>query len=154
MTTLGDYLAAGGSRRRTAGAFDCCTFPADWAVLCGHPDPMAKWRGTYSTEAEAEDLIAAAADAGEGLGRGGLEMLFKEGMWEAGIPEIDGSRNSGGDVPPPFEMGDIAVVNIAGNEAGAIFTGKRWAFVPDRGLGFVSLDRECIVRAWRPQRHG
>lgn len=152
--TLGDYLEQCGHLRRQAGVHDCCTFPAGWAMLCGHSDPMAKWRGEYSTEAEAEDFMARAAARGEGLGRGGLEMLFAEGMWDAGIPEIDGSRNSGGDTPPPFEPGDIGLLVLAGNEAGGIYTGKRWAFVPDRGMGFVSLDRECIARAWRPQRHG
>lgn len=152
--TLGQYLEECGHRRRSEGAHDCCTFPADWAVMCGHSDPMAAWRGTYSTDEEAEHLIAEAARRGEGLGRGGLETLFMQGMWAAGIPEIDGSRNSGGDSPPPFEAGDIGVLLLAGNEAGGIYTGKRWAFVPDRGMGFVSLDRDCIARAWRPQRHG
>lgn len=147
--TLGDYLEAAGHRRRSEGTHDCCTFPADWAVALGNPDPMAKWRGTYSTDEEAEHLIAEAARRGEGLGRGGLEMLFAEGMWAAGIPEIHDGQPG-----PDFEPGDIAVVNLAGNEAGAIYTGKRWAFVPDRGLGFVSLEPECIARAWRPLRHG
>lgn len=142
-SALGDYLEAAGGRRREAGAHDCCTFPCDWAVLCGHADPMARWRGTYSTDVEAEHLIGDAARAGEGIGRGGLEMLFAEGMWSAGVPEIDA----------PFEAGDIAVVRFGDEEAGAIYTGKRWAFVPERGIGFVSLDRDNIVRAWRP-RHG
>lgn len=148
--TLGEYLEAAGHRRREAGVHDCCTFPADWAVLCGHADPMAKWRGTYATDEAAEELIAQAADSimGESLGRGGLEVLFADGMREAGIPEIYDGRPG-----PDFLAGDIGVVNLAGNEAGAIFTGKRWAFVPDRGIAFASLDAECITRAWRP-RHG
>jgi hypothetical protein len=150
--TLGEYLEAAGHRRRSEGVHDCCTFPSDWAVLLGNPDPMAKWRGTYSTDQEAEELIAAAADAGEGLGRGGLEMLFAEGMWEAGIPEIDyGPEHT---IRTDPQAGDIGVLNLAGNEAGGIYTGKRWAFVPDRGIGFVSLDLDCIARAWRPLRRG
>ena len=147
--TLGDYLEAAGHQRRKEGTHDCATFPAGWAMLCGHPDPMAKWRGTYASDEEAEHVIAEAARRGEGLGRGGLEMLFAEGMWDAGVPEIyDGQPG------PDFALGDIAVVNLAGNEAGAIFAGKRWAFVPDRGIGFVTLPPCAIVRAWRPQHHG
>lgn len=153
--TLGEYLEQCGHRRRQEGVHDCCTFPAGWAMLCGHSDPMAKWRGEYSTEAEAEDFMARAARRGEGLGRGGLEMLFAEGMWDAGIPEIDiGPQLAPGGPVEGIEVGDIGLLSLAGNEAGGIFTGKRWAFVPDRGMGFVSLDRDCIVRAWRPQRHG
>lgn len=138
MTALGAYLERAGHMRRLAGVHDCCTFPADWAMLCGHADPMAAWRGVYDTDAAAERLIADA---------GGLAELFSEGMASAGIDEL---------LPwqCPDELGDIAVVTLLGHEAGAIYTGKRWAFVPDRGLGLVSLDRDCIVRAWRPQHRG
>lgn len=154
MTTLGEYLQQGGAQRRTAGVWDCCTFPANWAVLCGRADPMAKWRDTYTTEEEAEAIIAQAADSGAGLCRGGLESLFFEGMWEAGIPEIDiGPQLAPGAPVEGLVAGDIAVLNIGGEEAGGIFTGRRWAFVPDRGLGFVSLDRDCLARVWRPT-HG
>lgn len=151
--TLGEYLEQGGAQRRTAGVWDCCTFPADWAMLCGHPDPMAKWRGTYDTEENAELLIAEAAGRAEFTGRGGLEALFFEGMWEAGIPEVDiGPQLAPGAPVEGLVAGDIAVLNIGGAEAGGIFTGRRWAFVPDRGLGFVSLDRDCLARVWRPVR--
>lgn len=141
VTDLGEYLQRAGSGRRQEGVHDCCTFPCDWVVLCGWPDPMAKWRGTYGSEVEADALIAQAAEYGETVGMGGLLALFVDGFSEAGLPEVTG----------PFEAGDVGVVTLWGLEAGAIFTGKRWAFVPPRGLGCVSLDDECIVRAWRPK---
>lgn len=131
MTDLGEYLRAAGYMRRRAGQHDCCTFPAGWAIICGHPDPMAEWRGTYDSEAEAEALIFDA---------GGLDALFARGMAGAGIPEASA----------PFEPGDIAVVEAAGFEAGSIFTGRRWAFVADRGVAFGSLEEAMIKRAWRP----
>lgn len=127
--TLGDYLLEVGSKPRVAGAHDCATLPAGWAIVCGHPDPMAKWRG-YTSEAEAEELIAAA---------GGLVALFNEGLVEAGCPVVTDPR-----------AGDIGVVSMFGEEAGSIFTGRRWAFVADRGLTFATIGPEHISRVWRP----
>jgi hypothetical protein len=37
-----------------------------------------------------------------------------------------------------------------GEEAGGIFTGERWAIVPDRGLAFVRLPEANVVGVWRP----
>jgi len=129
MADLGDFLLAAGHRERVPAVFDCCAFPADWAVANGWPDPMAKWRGAYETETEALDLIDAA---------GGLAVLFSEGMASVGIPTSE-----------TFALGDIAVVSVQGHEAGAIFCGKRWAFAADRGFAAASLDPDCILQAWR-----
>jgi len=92
---------------------------------------MAEWRGQYTTDVEAEEIIADA---------GGLAGLFATGMSLAGIPRT---------YDDPQE-GDIAVISIDGEEAGAIFTGRRWAFVPERGWGAVSLDPSAILVRWRP----
>lgn len=135
MSDLGQFLADGAARRREPGAWDCCTFPAAWALEAGCADPMAAWRGEYSSEVEAEFLIADA---------GGLDVLFAQGMAAAGIPTVEGE---------PYRMGDIGVVRLLDDYAGAIFTGRRWAFVADRGLAFVSLDADCVIAAWRPE-HG
>lgn len=123
---LGEFLAEAARRRRIAGVWDCCTFPAEWAMRNGHPDPMAKWRG-YESETEAEHLIAEA---------GGLDVLFAEGL--AGLEATD------------LRAGDIGVIGVGAEQAGAVFTGKRWAIVLDRGLGFTSIEPEHVLRVWRP----
>lgn len=134
MTALGEFLRDAAHRRREAGVWDCCTFPAAWAIEGGYPDPMAAWRGAYASETEAEQLIAEAGD---------LAALYARGMAEAGVPEAEGD-------PQP---GDIGIVQLLGEQAGAVYTGKRWALVADRGMAFASIDRGCIVRFWRV-RHG
>ncbi len=130
--TLAEYLLGLGGSARVAGKHDCCTFPANWAIACGGPDPMALWRGTYATEAEGEALISEA---------GGLAALFARGMEAADLVEVERP-----------EEGDIGVVSLLGEEAGAIFTGKRWAFVADRGIACASLPREAVLKCWRVTR--
>lgn len=89
---------------------------------------MAMWRGSYSTEADAEALIGDA---------GGLVSMFADAL--CACPVVDQPQ-----------AGDIGVVEVMGEQAGAIFTGKRWALVADRGLAFASLDPAHVLRAWRP----
>jgi len=120
MSALGDYLQEASLRRREAGVWDCATFPAGWVMWNGLPDPMAAWRGQYRAEFEPDDLAG----------------LFSEAL--AGF-EV---------VAEPIE-GDIGVVQIFGAQAGAIYTGKRWAVVAQRGLGFVSLGPNDPVKVWR-----
>ncbi len=90
---------------------------------------MANWRGAYDSEEAALDLVR---------GAGGLEKLFDCGMAAVGI------LRRGGDLQP----GDVGVIRIGEHEAGGIFTGKRWAFVADRGIGFASIDPSYIVAVW------
>lgn len=91
---------------------------------------MADWRGRYRTEAQALDLIA------DG---GGLVDLFLLGMAAAGVPEAHGQPAAG----------DIGVIQLLGEQAGAVYTGKRWALVADRGMAFASIADRHIVRLWR-----
>jgi hypothetical protein len=129
MIHLGQWLRENATRVRDAGAWDCSTFPAAWVMANGLPDPMAQWRGRYDTEEAALALID---------GQGGLPALFSRAM-----SGIDAPLNRGEPV-----AGDIGLVAIYGLEAGAIFTGKRWAFVTDRGMAFVTIAPEHIVAAW------
>lgn len=131
MPALGEYLRAGGARDRVPGVWDCCTLPCDWLVACGTPDPMAEYRGAYATEAEAQEIIARA---------GSLVALFDRGMRSAGVSRVRGWK---------YQPGDVAVVELLGEQAGAIYTGERWALVADRGLAFVAFTRKHIKRAWR-----
>lgn len=129
MTDLGEYLRAAAARRREPGIWDCAAFPADWAMANGHPDPMAAWRGAYASESGAIDLIDAA---------GSLCALFERGMTSAGLERVG--------EPEP---GDIGVLQVLGEQAGAVYTGKRWALVADRGLAFASIEPEHVLQIWR-----
>lgn len=127
--TLGDFLLTLKNRRRQAGEHDCVTLPADWTVALGLPDPMAAWRGAYWTEQEAATLIDEA---------GGLIPLFEAGYSSIGVPRRDGGPREG----------DVAVLRVADGEAGSIYTGRRWVFVGEQGIGFASVDPEAVVAVW------
>lgn len=130
MTDLGEYLREAARRRRLAGVWDCAAFPADWVMMNGYCDPLAAWRGRYDSEASGLDLIADA---------GGLVPLFAAGLASVGVRPVDGE----------FEPGDVGVVQVGDAQAGAVFTGKRWALVADSGMAFASIEREHIAAAWR-----
>lgn len=105
--------------------------PAAWAVACGWPDAMADFSGAYSTEVEGEERIQEA---------GGLDVIFADACSRLGIPEVVGRE---------YQAGDIAVIDVLGEQAGAVYTGTRWGLVADRGMGFASIADENLVRAWR-----
>ena len=135
MADLGQFLQAGARRARQPAVWDCCAFPAAWALeLCGR-DPMAAWRTAYDTESGGERIAE----------QHGLANLFADGFGGIGWREID---------PGHWQPGDVAVIDIMGRQAGAIFTGPRWAFVAARGLAFAHLDDECVLRAWGMRDHG
>lgn len=129
MTALGEFLRESASRRRQAGVWDCCTFPAAWAMQRGMPDPMADVRGTYATEADALRLIQGHAE--------GLAGLFADRLrWPLRVG--------------PPRPGDIGVVSLHGFDAGAIWTGERWALVADAGLVFAQLPDSATRGVWGP----
>lgn len=122
---LGKWLKA---TMRCEGPWNCSTEPADWCMALGHPDFAAAWRDTIAPA----DCAAAQEMAGGLLAH-----------WEHGI---------GGALPvvTDFQMGDIAVVQIAGMTQGAIYTGQRWAIRGERIRHFLTLDPDHILKAWRP----
>lgn len=130
MTDLGDFLLSCAARERNLGVWDCGTFPAEWVQRCGFPDPMAVLRGAYDAGGEDQAVTTLGGD---------LAAVFDERLASIGIFPTD-------DAP---RAGDIGVVDIGGLQAGSIFTGKRWAFVAQRGIGASSVDPEHIVRVWR-----
>ena len=121
--TLGEYLSQAARRKHVYGVHDCVTFPCDWAVLRGWPDPMATWRGGYVDASPAHD---------------GLLDIFAAGFDGAGIPRTS-----------DVIEGDVGLIRIFGHEAGAIFTGLRWALVAPRGMAFTMIDPSAVVMAWR-----
>lgn len=126
MTRLEDFLRA---EMASNAEYHCSTLPADWCVALGHPDFALEWRG-ISDPGLCETIPAEA---------GGLRPL-----WERGIGS--GLRA----VADELRAGDIGVVMAMGYEAGAIFTGERWAIRAARGLHFVARDQVAVVKAWRP----
>jgi len=125
---LGEYLMTLVGRRREPGVHDCATVPADWAVLRGLRDPIAAWRG-YQSEDEAQAIIREA---------GGLDAIFDAGFASAGVTRREGD---------PHE-GDIGVIRIAGHDAASIFTGARWLFVGNRGIGFATVAPQHVIAVW------
>jgi hypothetical protein len=125
---LGEYLSAARTKPWLWREHDCCAFPAIWA-------DMADALPSYSCEAEAEAMLHAA---------GGLVPL-----WDAA------AANRAEEVTlSAIEPGDIGVVELLGNDAtivecGAIWTGKRWAFVPAAG-GVAAVSAPTVLKVWRP----
>ncbi len=124
MTALSDFLR---EQTRNGDPWNCSTFPADWCIALGHPDFAARWRGV-TDPAECE---AAASE--------GLVALWDDGIGDA-LPVVEG----------PFEAGDIAVVHRLELEAGAVFTGERWAIKSAEGLSFLPMPARSVLKAWRP----
>lgn len=123
---LGDYLAAARSKPWEWGAHDCCAFPARWAGL---PLPG------YSSEAEAEAMLH---------GAGGLVPLVERAAGGRAEPVELGS----------LEPGDVGVIELPAAdltmvECGAVWTGKRWAFVPASG-GIAAVSAPVVLKVWRP----
>lgn len=125
-TSLGDYLKEATGLPWKWAEHDCCAWPARWA---GIPLPQ------YSDEAGA---LAHIDDAG------GLVAL-----WSRCI----GNRLAQTDEPDP---GDVAVIiavapDRTATEVGAIWTGKRWAFLTPKGLGCASATTLAIWRVPCPK---
>lgn len=123
--TLADFLR---SQTAASGAWNCSTLPADWCMALGHPDFAAAWRDV-TDPGDCEAVPAAA---------GGLIALWDRGIGDA-LPMVE-----------TLAPGDIAVVAVAGFEAGAIWSGERWVIRAPRGLHFVAADAVAMRRAWRP----
>jgi len=121
---VGDFLLAQASNR---APWNCSTLAADWCMALGHPDFAEEWR-EVTDEAE---CAAVAAD--------GLVPLWDIGICDA-LPVVEGE----------LEAGDIAVVSAHGMEAGAIWTGERWAMRLPRGILCAAPDAVSVAKAWRP----
>jgi len=118
---LGEFLR---DHVTPAVPWNCSTLAADWCLALGHPDFAAAWR-------EITDPIECEVTAQAGL----------LALWDIGI----------GDRLPAvtdLEPGDIAVVALGPIEAGAIWTGERFAIRTQRGLHFT--DSLTVLKAWRP----
>lgn len=107
------------------GVQDCCIWPADCVKAMTGVDHAAAWRGTYSTEAEAEALLQSL---------GGLMALGAL----AGPPCA----------PLAAGPGDVGLLRNAdrGTVLG-VCSGKGWLVPASGGLALLPLD--SAVRAWK-----
>ena len=126
MTDLGGFLKG---QLANGSPWNCSTLAADWCVSLGHPDFAAAWRDVT----DPDECVSMPINSG------GLVVLWKEGIGAA-LPIVE----------DPLQPGDIAVVAAHGLEAGAIWTGERWAMKAARGLHFIAADAVEVLKAWRP----
>lgn len=119
---LGDFL-----KNQGGSSWNCSTMPADWCMALGHPDYAAAWRDI--TDPHACEATTA---------HDGLLTLWQQGIGGA-LPVVE-----------VLEPGDIAVIALGPLEAGAIWTGERFAIRTAKGLHFSAEPR--LLKAWRPRR--
>jgi hypothetical protein len=116
--SLAEFLAQATRTPFAWGRRDCCLWVADWLVARGHPDPAARLRGRYATEAEAERAL----------------------FWSGGLVRVvEGAALGLGLAPTEAPVaGAIGLVEIAGpagvTVAAGICTGDRWAVLAEGGL--------------------
>lgn len=113
------------------GTHDCVCWGAAAAEAMTGIDPWAARRGTYSTEAEADAILAEA---------GGLEALAASLAGE------------GAEVPPPrARRGDWLLAEIGNEVLLSVCLGERLAAPGPDGLRLLPVDRlgVKVLRAWR-----
>lgn len=125
QSLLADCLAQRAQSEFAWGSHDCCLFAADCVDACTGTDPAADLRGTYSTAAEAMQLV-------ESLG---------------GLGAIAAAR-LGPEVPPALaQPGDVGLLINADREMLAVWGGSMWLAPAE--VGWVALPLEQATRAWR-----
>lgn len=99
------------------GVVDCSMWMADWCAYRWGIDPAAPFRQRYSSEAEAEALIA---EAGSLIALIRPQMGFLTEKQEAAID-------------------DVGVIEVMGRQTAAIRVDDAWAFRTPRGIGFLDV---------------
>jgi hypothetical protein len=110
------------------GSFDCALFACDCVWVQTGKDPAAAFRGTYSTEAEANAL-------------GSLSAIAETVAAQFGLAEIAPGHAGRGDIvliQNQTAQGALAVVDFSG--AYAVCPGSR---------GLIRVRRHRWQRAWR-----
>jgi hypothetical protein len=127
---LSAFLARASRTPFAWGVHDCCLWLGDWLVARGHPDPVAAFRGRYSTPLGAHRLAKA---------HGGVAGIVAAQAEAAGLLRT-----------PCAQAGDVGVVRVVtpqGEEpAGGLCTGPRWAVLGVTGLIVAPMP---LLAAWR-----
>ncbi|MEL6707607.1 MAG: hypothetical protein AAFP79_04940 [Pseudomonadota bacterium] len=123
---LSEYIVGKRSEPFIWGANDCCTFAAGAVVAMTGFDPMAEYRGRYST----------AIGSARALKRIGNTTL--EGAWDAKFTPVPIGQ---------AERGDLA---FADECVGVIVGGFAWfVTAPEAGVGLVRMPRASWDKAWK-----
>jgi hypothetical protein len=124
---LSGYLQRAAARRFELGRFDCGLFLADWIMRCRGFDPAVNLRGRY-------DRLDQVPGIG---GRGGLLRIL-----------VGLGRDYGLAVTRNPQLGDVALVSIAGGPlVGAIKGGRGWLVISEGG-GISCAPSARLLRAW------
>lgn len=129
-TVLRDTLRYWRRSAHIYGMSDCLLSIADYGRdLCGF-DVGARWRGTYSTEAEAQHIVSEAGGP---------------------VPLLGGALLAGGFVSTVgLERGYPVVARMLGKDFGGIWLGDgRCAFRLERGLLELRLPATSVLGAWQ-----
>lgn len=122
---LSRFLQEAAGKSIDWGKWDCLMFVAAWVRERRGDDPAQPWRGRYRSEFGAARMM---------LEQGGMVPLMAFGLGALGMQRTNEPKR-----------GDVAVVNGAEGETGAIILGVNSASIGHRGL-FVR--RAPIVAAW------
>lgn len=124
--SLFDYIQAAETRPFLWGNFDCCLFPAGAIESMTGYDPAAIFRGTYSTEEEASEMLEQAS------GMQGMAASMLEPIGLVTIPPAYAQRGDIGCLSLSFQQGLIT-------EVGAVCIGGSFAVLEQRGLRSIPL---------------
>jgi hypothetical protein len=100
------------------GERDCLLWLGLWSRELTGIDGGAEWRGRYRTALGCTRVLKRS---------GGMVACIKRGADVAGLARVE--------TPQAGDIGLVPVLTNRGvGEAGAIFTGKRWALLTSRGI--------------------
>lgn len=125
MPQLAGHLRIGATRPFAWGDCDCCLWVCDWIASVRGVDPMASWRGRYSTKRGAYRRIRRG---------GGFQPTVRAEMAAVGLLETTEPK-----------AGDIGMVQTYQGEALAIRTATGWACKSPRGL---VVGQFSVLTAW------
>lgn len=129
--SLADFLAQAARTPFAWGGKDCCLWPADWLVACGHPDPAADLRGRYRTALGAARILNK---------HGGVLGVYASRATTVGLRAVT--------TPIAGDIGVVMARDADGRAkpTGAICTGRRWAALGPERLIVAEM---TPLAAWR-----
>lgn len=134
---LAQFLADLSRRKWEWGKTDCLMVLADWVVLRRGVDPLARWRGTYTTHGGARMGLRVA---------GGMEALLSHAFASVGLERAaEPVAGDVGLVSAPFAWRNGRAL---WRPTGAICVGDGWVMAADRGLVIARPPSIKLIKAW------